>query len=55
MSTWSEFFTLICMSVSSFLLGIVWEEDRADKREEQRAARRRAHRYAHDTTERKSQ
>lgn len=45
MNTWSEFFTLACIAFSSFLLGILWETESAEKREEQRAARRRAYRY----------
>ena len=49
--TWGGFFTIGCIALAFFFAGILWEHENAAKREEQRAARRRSHRY---TTQKES-
>jgi hypothetical protein len=44
MSTWSDFFTIVCIATAFFAAGLLWEHEAQMRREEQRAARRRAHR-----------
>jgi hypothetical protein len=44
MSTWSDFFTIVCIATAFFAAGWLWRDESADREQQQRAARRRAHR-----------
>jgi hypothetical protein len=42
--TWASFSAIAFIAMAWFLFGVLWESERAWKREDQRDARRRAHR-----------
>ena len=42
--TWASFSTMALLAIAAFCTGVLWELERALKREDQRDARRRVHR-----------
>jgi hypothetical protein len=42
--TWGGFFTIVCIALSAFCVGRLWEYEVNEREEERRAARRRAYR-----------